>query len=321
METSNESLNNKAVVVIGDGLGNVVAQTPLVIAVTQLFKKVSVWLPRSHPDVATIIEGIPGVVSVTTEHTPGIASPDAVFQSWLVNKQAKRIQPRVPGARFCGPDPYRTRKNEVEACLQAARACGWRGPSPHPFLSCDTWPYDIGLNQAEPVFGFSTGRNTKPMWRFKEYPPVSFSKVIDDLANRYPTAQFVQVGTVTDAKIPHERVIDTRGLGTLRETLGLVRTCALFCGNDTGLCWAANAMHVPTVVVFGPTCPIKSLPPWGAQAVQLSLPCQPCHRLGRIGYLRDRRTRCGHECMLQLSPDIVTRKAIETYEATQKTTE
>jgi len=295
-----------AVVAIGDGLGNIVAQTPLVRAVTEMFDVTYVWMPASRKDLPSLIQDMAGIAKVSTEWEEDFNNAVAIFQTWLVSGHASRIRPKALKARYIAQKPKGKMRSEVDFCLDAARKAGWSGNIPEPYVGTEKWRGDECIDYNGLIVGFSTGRLNKPEWRLKEYPPEYYSQVIDILEQSYPSIQFIQLGWEHDRKIEHPKIIDTRSRGSLRETLGLISCCTVFCGNDTGLCWAANAMGVSTVVVFGPTDPVKCLAPWGAVPVSLGIDCQPCQwrEMGRLinGDL------CGHECMLKLPPRKVAEK-------------
>jgi hypothetical protein len=304
----------KAVVAIGDGLGNVVAQTPLVRAVASLFREVHVWLPRSAPDIPALLEGMPGVTSVNREWIDAFDQPDALFYTWLVLQQARKRYTNRTGVRYQGGNPAGTGRSEVDVCLDPARKAGWcSNYRPDPWVTTDPWPYRLPAGW--PVFGFTTGwlRTNGNRWRLKEYPPAHYATVVHLLREKYPEACCIQVGNKHDAPIPHPNVMDTRLEGTLRQSLGLLQRCHVFCGNDTGLCWAASALKIPTVVLFGPTDPSKCLPPWGAKRVSLHLTCQPC-QYRDMGKLPNGQA-CQHECLQNLSPRVVAAEILSTFEA------
>ncbi|MBV8121472.1 MAG: glycosyltransferase family 9 protein [Alphaproteobacteria bacterium] len=62
--------------------------------------------------------------------------------------------------------------------------------------------------------------------------------------------------------IPHSRLIDLIGQVDLLTAAALLRRCALFVGNDTGLMHIAAAVGTPTLGLFGPS-PIEKYAPWG----------------------------------------------------------
>jgi hypothetical protein len=286
-----------------------------------MFKETYIWMPRSRPDLPDIIRDMPGVVSANVEWIDAFDNPDAVFETFLVAGRAKSHAKNVKGWYSAG-HPRGSGKSEAEACMRAAKKAGWESEMPKPYVGTDPWP---GIERLpKPLIGFTTGRLHRAMWRWKEYPAESYAEVINLLEDHFretayegveyhPT--YVQVGWKHDTKIEHSKVVDTRKGGTLRQSLGLIRQCAVFCGNDTGLCWASSALEVPTVVVFGPTDPVKCLPPWGARKVSAGLSCQPCQWRGMTR--REDRSTCGHECMKELDPEGVASAIIKEFEKCQ----
>ncbi|MEI8352616.1 MAG: glycosyltransferase family 9 protein, partial [bacterium] len=68
---------------------------------------------------------------------------------------------------------------------------------------------------------------------------------------------------------------------TLRETAELIGKAVLFIGGDSGLAHMAVALGAPTVVLFGPSDPLK----WGVKGRQNAvvckgLACSPCFIFG-----------------------------------------
>jgi len=63
--------------------------------------------------------------------------------------------------------------------------------------------------------------------------------------------------------IPDDRLIDLVGRVDLLTAAALLRRCALFIGNDTGLMHIAAATGTPTLGLFGPS-PIEKYAPWGS---------------------------------------------------------
>jgi heptosyltransferase-3 len=62
--------------------------------------------------------------------------------------------------------------------------------------------------------------------------------------------------------IPHDRRIDLVGTVDLLTAAAVLRRCALFIGNDTGLMHIAAAAGTPTLGLFGPS-PVSQYSPWG----------------------------------------------------------
>ncbi|MGH9750858.1 MAG: glycosyltransferase family 9 protein, partial [Candidatus Polarisedimenticolia bacterium] len=64
-------------------------------------------------------------------------------------------------------------------------------------------------------------------------------------------------------------------------TAGLLMSCRLFVGNDSGPMHLAAALGIPTLGLFGPGDPSRTLPrdaAGGARAVGRSYPCSPCRQ-------------------------------------------
>ena len=74
-------------------------------------------------------------------------------------------------------------------------------------------------------------------------------------------------------------ITDLVGKCNLRETIALLKKCALFVGNDSGIMHLAAAAGTPLVALFGPQSPIK-FGPWSdcAKVIYQGLPCSPCRQ-------------------------------------------
>jgi ADP-heptose:LPS heptosyltransferase len=70
------------------------------------------------------------------------------------------------------------------------------------------------------------------------------------------------------ASVPLHRQIDLVGKVDLLTAAAVLRRCALFIGNDTGLMHIAAASGTPTLGLFGPS-PIAQYAPWGRQAMSV----------------------------------------------------
>lgn len=65
--------------------------------------------------------------------------------------------------------------------------------------------------------------------------------------------------------VPAGRAIDLVGRTDLLTAAAVLRRCALFIGNDTGLMHIAAASGTPTLGLFGPS-PVEQYAPWGRRA-------------------------------------------------------
>ena len=73
--------------------------------------------------------------------------------------------------------------------------------------------------------------------------------------------------------------VDLVGKSTLRVTMALLKRCALFVGNDSGVMHLAAAAGIPLVAIFGPQSPVK-FGPWNKRATVMytQYPCSPCRQ-------------------------------------------
>jgi heptosyltransferase II len=94
-----------------------------------------------------------------------------------------------------------------------------------------------------------------------------FAQLFDALA-RSKNLGVVLVGSVGEAAVNAQvhalareaRIFDLSGKSSLPELLGVLRSAALFVGNDSGISHLAGAVGIPTTVVFGPTDPDATRP-------------------------------------------------------------
>jgi heptosyltransferase-2 len=73
--------------------------------------------------------------------------------------------------------------------------------------------------------------------------------------------------------------IDLVGKSSLRVTMALLKRCALFVGNDSGIMHLAAAADIPLVAIFGPQSPVK-FGPWNRRATVIysKFHCSPCRQ-------------------------------------------
>ncbi|MEO6325294.1 MAG: glycosyltransferase family 9 protein, partial [Thermoanaerobaculia bacterium] len=105
----------------------------------------------------------------------------------------------------------------------------------------------------------------------KRWPLPRFAGLFDALA-RARNFDTVLVGSAGEADVNAQvhalareaRILDLSGKSSLPELLGVLRSAALFVGNDSGISHLAAAVGIPTAVVFGPTDP-DATRPWDGQ--------------------------------------------------------
>lgn len=173
------------------------------------------------------------------------------------------------------------KKHKVE---QIAAALGGIMPPPAPKL----W-FDAGtLAQAEkmappgsPILAVGPTAN----WLGKEWPAENFISLIrkltaDDgilpgarLAVLAAPGEELRAWPVLNA-VPKERQIDVIAKGPPLLGAAVLRRCALYVGNDSGITHAAAAAGVPTLALFGYGWP-DNYRPWGKHAAYVATPETP----------------------------------------------
>jgi lipopolysaccharide heptosyltransferase II len=136
----------------------------------------------------------------------------------------------------------------------------------------------------------------------KRWPLERFAEVVNQISAKH--AQFrwqlfgapgeKDMGETLSAMLqaPHENLV---GKTRLTELIAKLRQCQLLLTNDTGTMHLAAALGIPTVSIFGSTCPIETGPLGDRHTViQHKVPCSPCF---------ERECPWGHyDCMTKVTP-------------------
>jgi heptosyltransferase-1 len=87
------------------------------------------------------------------------------------------------------------------------------------------------------------------------------------------------------------------GKATLLESAALVSRADQIIGVDTGLTHMGWAFKVPTIALFGSTCPYRDLRGLRGAVLYKNMTCSPCRR----------KPVCGgsYDCLAELHPDSV----------------
>jgi heptosyltransferase-2 len=151
--------------------------------------------------------------------------------------------------------------------------------------------------------------------KHRGWPMENFAELVARLSKegRFRT---VIVGGPVDAEpfrsMKHlfgDGAVDLVGKCTLRETVALLKRCALFVGNDSGIMHLAAAAGAPLVALFGPQSPVK-FGPWSkrAKVIYKGLECSPCKQ--KFFTECEPSTRMRPACMEAISVEEVFRESI-----------
>lgn len=208
-------------------------------------------------------------------------------------------------------------KDPVHRLVQLARVVGEeRVLSPRIWTRPEHWEAARNIVPDGPlVLAIAPTAN----WRGKMWRGARFAELIERLTapdGILPMARVVVLGAAIErhlaqpvlASIRPARRIDLIGKLDLLTAFTVLRRCALFIGNDSGLMHLAAASGVPTLGLFGPSRP-ENYAPWGPHAGVVSTPIPYEELVGRPGY--DHRTT--DTLMDSLTVDLVEAAAVELW--------
>jgi ADP-heptose:LPS heptosyltransferase len=171
------------------------------------------------------------------------------------------------------------------------------------------------LTNASPLIGMHPSCNVMKNQQNRCWPPGQFVQFIERMSQRLPSARFLLFEGPMDAQLAgmirqNAESVSVARMLPVAVVGALIRRCALFVSNCSGLIHAAAACKVPTVGIYGPTNPVWDRP-WGTNATVLSrhLPCSPCF------YYSSRPLDCpaklDYACVRDLPVEDVERAALE----------
>lgn len=146
----------------------------------------------------------------------------------------------------------------------------------------------------------------------KRWPLERFAEVVNQISAQHAQFRWQLFGAPGEKdmgeklsamlKAPHENLV---GKTRLSELIAKLRQCQLLLTNDTGTMHLAAALGIPTVSIFGSTCPIETGPLGERHTViQHKVPCSPCF---------ERECPFGHyECMTRVAAGEVAAAVLKT---------
>lgn len=290
----------RVLVVSRSGIGNLVEATPLVQAIRILWPQAWITVATAGGD---LLENwcVPDCVTSDLSHLREAAFDHTFFPYWGWKGIPKVELPCELGTIHTVRLLHQKRfvKPERDTNVDMVRRLGYRGPTPPLYvsLSCPSdWTFRAPLN----ICMLAGGKETPP-WGAKRWP--FYADLSHRLLDAYPQAEICFLGTGTDA-FPESlantpRIQDLRDRFTLRQTAWVLKQADLAIGNDCGPMHIADAVQVPGLVLFGPTCELKNGPMYKGLALRADRSCGPCQYSRRMQTCRD------SECMKNLSVETV----------------
>lgn len=150
-------------------------------------------------------------------------------------------------------------------------------PSPHLWIAARR---DADAARLVPPGGLVIAIGPAANWRGKEWRAERFAELAQRLTapeGLWPGARVAVLAAPHERpqatpllqSLPPQRCIDLVGKVDLLTAAAVLRRCALFIGNDTGLMHLAAAAGTPTLGLFGPS-PIEQYAPWGAHTATVA---------------------------------------------------
>ena len=184
--------------------------------------------------------------------------------------------------------PYRHEQHEVQNFMDVLRADGVRVED--DYLEIWTSPEEEeSARQALQQEGVADAEKLVALHLFSAIPQRGWPlENFAELAERFHASGYrvLILGGPNDrgafAEVKHlfpPGTVDMVGKCPVRVTMALLRRCALFVGNDSGIMHLAAAAGIPLVALFGPQSPVK-FGPWGkrARVIYKAFDCSPCRQ-------------------------------------------
>ena len=300
-----------ALVTAASGIGDIIRITPLVGVLNGLGYDVDLLLAPDDAGAVELFRGAPGLRRVM--HCPPLQHgrrpalpPEASTTNYAL---ATFTTLSAPLAGMINAKQRHSFKRDewlshgdIRSVEKIARALGWDGPLPPPFVRPSGRTFDL------PAGTVALHPGCKPDWPWKKWHG------FDALARLLPNVAIV--GTASD--LDNSRTYFRKafewpahaqnfvGKLGLADTAALISQCTALIANDSGIMHLGVALGVPTFGIFGITAPERELIPSPAMVpITKQLPCEADCRRRPWG-----RRDCEHHlaCLKTLTAqEVVTR--------------
>lgn len=188
-------------------------------------------------------------------------------------------------------------------------------PEADKFLE-EWWKAHIGSSQRVIALHLGSAQGME----FRRWPLERFVRLAEELRVRCATLSIVLTGTAVEKDLIHDfrhkysgHAVDGSDLGTIENTVGVLRRCKLLVSNDTGIMHLGAAIGTPTVGLFGPNTPRHWAPigPRATYVYDTAAPCSPCinnyaNRTPLV-CVNSEKSRCMHDISVAAVLAAVTR--------------
>ena len=139
------------------------------------------------------------------------------------------------------------------------------------------------LSDDQKIIGINMGASKR--WVTKCWPRPHMVKFCDELGLK--NIRVVVTGTADDSSeanmlvnaVKNAKVINACGKTTVNQLASLIKRCAVYISADSSPLHIAAAVKTPIVAFFGPTDPLRHMPPAKDYLIiRKELPCSPCYK-------------------------------------------
>jgi ADP-heptose:LPS heptosyltransferase len=279
-----------ALLIVHQGaLGDLVCIFPVIAALRSHFRPVGILcqelLGRLAAAEGLVETWFPIEAAWTACLFAGDAAPDArrrlgPFSHILIFSSSEALASSlqgISGARVCRfppRPPADQRVHVTEHALQHVRGCGLLPDQDRTFPQTTlSASLTIGKSRSQTVLIHPGAGSPRKRW-----PLSGFRDVAVQLAALRLSPEFV-LGPAEQDLLPElaHRAATVHHPNDSIELLALLRSAAAYIGNDSGVSHLAAWTGLPSVVIFGPTDPMRWRPRGGSvEIVQPPLDCRPC---------------------------------------------
>lgn len=156
------------------------------------------------------------------------------------------------------------------------------------------------LTQNQKIVGINICASSR--WLTKGWPRAHLVKLFQELGAR--DMRIIITGSEDDIEeadalinaVKNIKLINACGKTTVNQLACLIKQCGVFISADSAPLHIAAAMGVPLIALFGPTDPLRHMPPAeNCVVLKKNLACSPCYK-----------TKCKtKECMQLITPQDV----------------
>jgi ADP-heptose:LPS heptosyltransferase len=266
------SSDKKILIVMNGGLGNAIQASPIAQCIRMLWPKSYICICTPSGDLFenwNVVDEICCLDSPPLETAYDLTIFTWAFEEYpwfddIIFGVQRKI--RFYGAQFLRP--------ERDYYMDTVRRLGYVGSAP-PYFCNITKPHDI--KKIDRLICVVPGSKNNFRWRNKRWP--YFAELISNLLVAYPHYRIAIIGTVEDTislEASSGRIDDYRGRLSLSETAWVLSRSDIAIGNDCGPMHIADAVRVPSVVIFGPSCELKNGPRNNGIVLSSAVACRPC---------------------------------------------